>query len=278
MINKRVLLITLASSLILVGCASKPSTPIKSASPSKQVKPSKQAKRYSLDKDTAPDKPINVDHVENATPIYEPYSLGGNKNYTVHGKHYTIIKNASGFKQEGLASWYGKKFHGHKTSNGEIYDMYSMSAAHKELPIPSYVKVLNKDNGKTVIVRVNDRGPFHAGRIIDLSYTAALKLGVIHTGTAHVAIEVIKVDKPHQKHKKKALKHYVIQVASSQYKNRVETLAHNLSQKLSVKSYVNADKQRHRLFLGPFSDYLQSQKTLEQVKKLGYSSAFIKSY
>jgi rare lipoprotein A len=153
-----------------------------------------------------------------------------------------------------------------------------MSAAHKELPIPSYVKVTNKDNGKTAIVRVNDRGPFHPGRIIDLSYAAATKLDVIKTGTANVAIEVITVDKPTQTHKQEALSKFAVQVASSQHQDRVETLAQDLSQKLSVKSYVNSTNDTHRVFLGPFDDYMSSQKALERVKELGYTSAFIKSH
>ncbi|TFH90797.1 MULTISPECIES: septal ring lytic transglycosylase RlpA family protein [Vibrio] len=260
MINKQLLLPTLLASLVLAGCSSSPS------------------KRYSIDDDIAPDAPISVDHIEDATPQYEPYSLGGNSNYTLRGESYTIIKEPKGFKQEGQASWYGKKFHGHLTSNGEIYDMYSMTAAHKELPIPSYVKVTNKDNGKTTVVRVNDRGPFHPGRIIDLSYAAALKLDVIRTGTANVAIEVISVDRPTQTHKQEALPKFVVQVASSKHQDRVETLAQDLSQKLSVKSYVNSASDIHRVFLGPFNDYMLTQKALEQVKELGYTSAFIKSH
>ncbi len=259
MITKRFIFTVAAASLILAGCSSSPS------------------KRYSIDDDIAPDAPISIDHIEDATPMYEAYSRGGNSNYTLRGKNYTIIKQPEGFKQQGIASWYGKKFHGHLTSNGEIYDMYSMSAAHKELPIPSYVKVTNQDNGKTAIVRVNDRGPFHEGRIIDLSYAAALKLDVIRTGTANVAIEVITVGKPTQAHKQQALPKFVIQIASSQHQDRVETLAQNLSQTLSVKSYVSSDKKLHRVFLGPFDDYIATQKTLEQVKELGYTSAFIKS-
>lgn len=260
MINKQLLLPTLLASLVLAGCSSSPS------------------KRYSIDDDIAPDAPISVDHIEDATPQYEPYSLGGNSNYTLRGESYTIIKDPKGFKQEGQASWYGKKFHGHLTSNGEIYDMYSMTAAHKELPIPSYVKVTNKDNGKTTVVRVNDRGPFHPGRIIDLSYAAALKLDVVRTGTANVAIEVISVDRPTQTHKQEALPKFVVQVASSKHQDRVETLAQDLSQKLSVKSYVNSASDIHRVFLGPFNDYMLTQKALEQVKELGYTSAFIKSH
>lgn len=153
--------------------------------------------------------------------------------------------------------------------------MYSMTAAHKELPLPSYVKVTNTDNGKSTIVRVNDRG-LSPGRIIDLSFAAASKLDVIKTGTANVAIEVITVDKPTAQTKIQALKQFQIQVASSQHKDRVETLAQDLSQKLSVASFVNSEQEIHRVILGPFDDYTLTQKTLEQVKLLGYSSAFVR--
>ncbi|USD31863.1 MULTISPECIES: septal ring lytic transglycosylase RlpA family protein [Vibrio] len=253
------LLSILCAVILLAGCSSTPS------------------QRYTIDDDIAPNSPISVDHIEDANPQYEPYSLGGNSDYTLRGEKYKIIREPQGFTQEGMASWYGKKFHGHLTSNGEVYDMYSMSAAHKTLPIPSYVKVTNKDNGKTAIVRVNDRGPFHEGRIIDLSFAAATKLDVIRTGTANVAIEVISVGKPTEAHKQKALPKFVVQVASSQHEDRVRTLAQDLSQTLSVKSYVNSDKNIHRVFLGPFDDYMLTQKALEQVKLMGYSSAFIKS-
>ncbi|EEX35285.1 MULTISPECIES: septal ring lytic transglycosylase RlpA family protein [Vibrio] len=257
-INKA-LLGTLCAVTILAGCSSAPS------------------KRYTIDDDIAPDAPISVDHIEDANPQYEPYSLGGNSDYTLRGQRYQIIREPKGFTQEGQASWYGKKFHGHLTSNGEVYDMYSMTAAHKTLPIPSYVKVTNQDNGKTAIVRVNDRGPFHEGRIIDLSFAAATKLDVVRTGTANVSIEVISVDKPTEVHKQKALPKFVVQVASSQHEDRVRTLAQDLSQTLSVKSYISSDKNLHRVFLGPFDDYMLTQKALEQVKLMGYSSAFIKS-
>lgn len=257
----KVLTYTLSTCVILLaGCSSSPE------------------KRYSIDDDVAPETPISVEHIEDASPQFEPYSRGGNKDYSLLGGDYTIITNPVGFKQEGKASWYGKKFHGHLTSNGEIYDMYSMTAAHKELPLPSYVKVTNKDNNRTTIVRVNDRGPFHEGRIIDLSYAAALKLDVVRTGTANVAIEVITVDKPTEAHKVELLPKYVVQVASSQHQDRVRTLAQNLSQTLDVKSYISSTDDIHRVLLGPFSDYLITQKALEQVKKLGYSSAFIKSH
>lgn len=264
-------------SSVIVGCSSSPSEPEATpTSPPLSQSDRYQAERYELKDDVAPEKPMSVEHIEETIPQYEPYSLGGNKNYTVRGQRYQIIKNVEGFKQQGQASWYGKKFHGHQTSNGEVYDMYSMTAAHKELPLPSYVKVTNKDNGKSTIVRVNDRGPFHPGRIIDLSFAAATKLDVIKTGTANVAIEVITVKRPTEEVKIQALPQYQIQVASSQHQDRVETLAQDLGHKLSVASSVNSNKEIYRVILGPFDDYALTQKTLEQVKLLGYSSAFIR--
>lgn len=127
--------------------------------------------------------------VPDAEPRIEPYSTRGNKPYVVFGKKYTPITDQQPFKQTGRGSWYGKKFHGQKTSSGELYDMYKMSAAHPTLPIPSYARVTNLSNGKQVIVRVNDRGPFHSSRVIDLSYTAALKLGYIGHGSADLQVE-----------------------------------------------------------------------------------------
>ncbi|MGL4223779.1 MAG: septal ring lytic transglycosylase RlpA family protein [Vibrio sp.] len=233
--------------------------------------------RYEMSDDKAPDKPLSVEHIEDAHPQYEPYSLGGNKNYNLLGKSYSIIKDPKGFAESGKASWYGKKFHGHRTSNGEIYDMYSMTAAHKTLPIPSYVKVTNTDNGKTTIVRVNDRGPFHDGRVIDLSYAAAYKIGVVQAGTANVKIEVISVDKPTAPRPKINALEYVIQVVSSQHVERVRTLAQNLGQNLSVPSFVESADSHHRLYLGPFTDDDLTQNLLEQVKSAGYDSAFIKT-
>jgi len=156
------------------------------------------AGRYHLKKDRLPAQLKDVSRVSDATPRYEPYSAGGNSNYQIRGKAYHIIEDARDFTQTGLASWYGEKFHGHATANGEIYDMYAMTAAHKRLPLPSYLKVSNLDNGRQVIVRVNDRGPFHQGRIIDLSYAAAKKLDIVAKGTGRVSIEVITIPPPWQ--------------------------------------------------------------------------------
>ncbi|WP_192894145.1 septal ring lytic transglycosylase RlpA family protein [Guyparkeria sp. SCN-R1] len=127
-----------------------------------------------------------------AVPRDEPYSTRGNPDdYSVLGKRYTVLASNSGFRERGLASWYGKKFHGRPTSSGEPYDMYKMTAAHKSLRLPTYVRVTNLDNGKSVVVRVNDRGPFVDGRIIDLSYAAAHKIEMTGKGTVPVEIEVV---------------------------------------------------------------------------------------
>ncbi len=142
--------------------------------------------------DSAPAHALDISGIPEPVPRAEPTSRYGNRSpYTVLGKSYRVLERADGYVERGVASWYGQKFHGRQTSSREIYDMCSYSAAHKTLPLPSYVRVTNLDNGRSAIVRVNDRGPFHAGRIIDLSYAAAVKLGVDRTGTARVEVQAI---------------------------------------------------------------------------------------
>lgn len=144
------------------------------------------------EKDRGPDRPVSVGHIDEPVPKVEPRTRAGNSSpYKVLGKTYHVLQSPDGYKAKGVASWYGKKFHGRRTANGEVYDMYAMTAAHKTLPIPSYVRVTNIANRRSIIVRVNDRGPFHGDRLIDLSYTAAKKLGFENTGTANVTIEYI---------------------------------------------------------------------------------------
>ena len=130
-------------------------------------------------------------NVADAVPRHEPLSRGANQPYERFGKRYVPLTSVQSFKQRGVASWYGKRYHGNKTSNGETYDMYAMSAAHPTLPIPSYARVTNLANGRSVVVRINDRGPFLHGRIIDLSYAAAHKLGYTGAGSAQVEVESI---------------------------------------------------------------------------------------
>lgn len=132
-----------------------------------------------------------LDAIPNAVPRIEPLAAGANKPYVVFGKRYVPDTSDKPFRQEGRASWYGRKFNGVRTSSGERYNMYAMTAAHPTLPIPSYARVTSEVNGKTIIVRVNDRGPFHSNRIMDLSYTAAYKLGLIGPGSGRVVVERI---------------------------------------------------------------------------------------
>jgi len=144
------------------------------------------------DKDWGPDQEIDMSHVPDAIARYENRTIAGNKNpYTVLGKTYYLMDDERAYKERGLASWYGYKFNGERTSNGELYDMFAMTGAHKTLPIPSYVRVTNIDNKKSVVVRINDRGPFHDGRIIDLSYAAAQRLGITRMGTGRVEVEIV---------------------------------------------------------------------------------------
>lgn len=145
---------------------------------------------YYLD-DGPPDSSVDLDKINDAVPRSEPLSDTGNKPYAVFGRQYVPLKSNKGFRQKGKASWYGKKFHGKRTSSGEAYDMYKMTAAHTVLPIPSYAKVTNLKNGRSVIVKVNDRGPFKHNRVMDLSYAAALKLDIVKTGTGRVEIIAI---------------------------------------------------------------------------------------
>jgi len=142
-------------------------------------------------KDSVPDYVPDVDAIPEPEVRAEPRSRYGNRSYAVLGKRYQVLETADGYAEEGMASFYGKKFHGRRTSNQEVYDMYAFTAAHKSLPLPSFVRVTNLDNGKSVVVRVNDRGPFHAGRIIDLSYAAAVKLDFVRRGTARVEVRAL---------------------------------------------------------------------------------------
>lgn len=139
--------------------------------------------------------PIDVSHVKEPVPKAAAKSKYGNpKKYVVFGKEYKTLDSSKNFSQTGVASWYGTKFHGRRTSSGELYDMYALTGAHKSLPLPTYAKVTNLDNNKSLIIKINDRGPFHDDRIVDLSYAAAAKLGVLGKGTANVELTAINLD------------------------------------------------------------------------------------
>ena len=153
--------------------------------------------RYSQAHDSAPPHAVDVSHVKDAIPRAEPKSRYGNPpSYVVFGKRYHTLASSEGYSERGIASWYGTKFHGHRTSSGESYDMYRMSAAHKTLPLPTYARVTNLRNGKSVVVKINDRGPFVKGRISDVSYLAAQKLDFVQQGLAKVRVVVLDAGSP----------------------------------------------------------------------------------
>jgi rare lipoprotein A len=174
--------------LLIAGCASQP----RLHKSTRDRASNARAGGYYEDDGPPTDKHIDLGAIADAVPKKQPRSKYGNPDsYTTFGKTYHVLASAAGFTQTGMASWYGRKFEGQRTSSGAPYDMFKMTAAHKRLPIPCYVQVTNLDNGRRVIVKINDRGPFRKNRIIDLSYVAALKLGMVATGSAPVRIRTV---------------------------------------------------------------------------------------
>ena len=171
---------------MLTGCASVPSFKNESIST-----PSKKGGGYYLDDGPGDHPPENIDAIPDATPKVEPFNARANQPYIALDNKYTPMTSFYPYKERGIASWYGKRYHGKKTSIGEYYDMYSMTGAHTILPIPCYVRVTNTENGKSVIVRINDRGPFKKDRLIDLSFAAAYKLRLSDKGSGPVEVELI---------------------------------------------------------------------------------------
>jgi rare lipoprotein A len=169
------------SAIMLAGCGSSPSRPSGATKPG----------GYYLDDGPGSNPPANLDAISDAVPKLEPINRSTSRPYTALGHAYRPYTELTPYKARGVASWYGKRYHGQKTSSGEIYDMYAMTAAHTLLPLPSYARVTNVANGKSVVVRINDRGPFHQDRLIDLSYLAAQRLGLLGTGSGMVEVEAI---------------------------------------------------------------------------------------
>lgn len=242
--------------------------------------------RSVLSQDGAPKRDVDVSHVEDAVPKLEPVTRAGNRSpYTVLGKTYHVNFNAENFAQSGYASWYGTKFHGNKTANGEVYDMYAMTAAHKTLPIPSYARVTNVENGRQVLVRINDRGPFHDGRIVDLSYAAAKKLGILAKGTGKVLLEVVTAPGA-QRHAQPAAQVKSNQaVASMQTYLQVGAFTHersaaSLKRKLlpltnhAIVIVSDLAKPLYKVLVGPVAN---KQDLLALKKALGEAS-FIETY
>lgn len=251
--------------------------------------------RYTRSTDSAPDFVYSEPDMTDAQPRYEPYRELNHRPYTVLGKRYYPARTGKGYVTTGVASWYGQKFHGHLTSNGETYDMFAMTAAHKTLPLPSFVKVTNLDNGKTAIVRVNDRGPFHDNRVIDLSYAAAKKLGYHSKGTAPVKLEVIYVDEsqqvtvgnnptvswerfmgiePEPVPEMPAENGIFIQVAALSDLERAQSISNVLSTLYQVPAELPQENNIYKLRLGPLTDKFKAKMLLDDLKKNGYPSAY----
>ncbi len=213
---------------------------------------------------------------------------GTQRPYEIKGKTYYPLPSAEGFEQKGIASWYGKPFHGRKTSNGETYNMYSRTAAHKTLPMNTNVLVKNLDNGREMVVRINDRGPFVRGRIIDLSHTGATELGIINRGTARVYIsalgEAVTVEEEGQK-VKRFLPHedfnrgnFYVQIGSFTNKDnalRLKTKMEAKGHEVSVRLYDRGDKIFHRVQIRAGFEMADANKTLDLFTQMGYSGAFV---
>lgn len=224
----------------------------------------------SASRDGVPQRAIAPHEVKDAVPRREPITKAGNKSpYTVLGKRYYVLDTAAGYRKRGIASWYGRKFHGRNTSNGEVFDAYKATAAHRSLPIPSYVRVTNLDNNRSMVVRVNDRGPFHDDRIIDLSYGAALKLGFAAQGTAPVLLEVVSAnggtapDVP--------ARYNYVQAGAFSALSAANSLRDSLSRSMRWPVTVSTVKIRrqsiYRVRIGPLtsgSEVLAAQDALEQ--------------
>lgn len=201
--NPHRLILLIALAFILAACSSgniKPNAPAGDTGGTSTT-PSKGGGYY-LDDGPEDHPPENIDSIPDAEPHAEPLLARANRPYTALGVRYTPTTDYVPYKQTGIASWYGKRYHGQKTSSGEVYDMYAMTGAHTTLPIPSYARVTNPENGRSVIVRINDRGPFHSDRLIDLSYAAAYKLRLLEKGSGMVEVEAIDTRDPTQKRAK----------------------------------------------------------------------------
>ena len=257
MLNKHQSLFSLIIvSIFLVACSGNQNTV------SNQVTPS------------APKPRLSVVDVNGAVPRFEPPSRIGNADYDVLGQHYQVWNGIDKYNVEGVASWYGPGFHGKYTSNGELYNQEDISAAHKNLPLPSYVRVTNLDNGKRLIVRVNDRGPFHGDRVLDLSKGAASRLGILQPGTAHVHLELIHPPRPDNANQLIAKSQSrTIQLLATNDIIKAQKIANDVKSRFGVPSRVVAMNQMYKLHLGPL-EKPKADQLLAELRRSGFSGAF----
>lgn len=241
-------------------------------------------------KDGTPQHPRGFDpnQVRDAQPKLEPLSRYGNPDsYEVMGQRYTVMDSAANYVGRGKASWYGSKFHGKRTSSGEPYDAFKMTAAHKTLPLPTYVKVRNLENDREIVVKVNDRGPFHSERIIDLSYAAALKLGVYAKGTAEVEVVAIDPTGSGQWPSRATLANkdktaLFVQVGAFSEQENARRLQNRLRQSeissgIHVARGIDGKPRVFRVRIGPFDDRAKASRVAQNVVGLGISEAKIVS-
>lgn len=209
------------------------------------------AGRYQLSQDRGPNRQLRPEDIPDIEIIHEPPSRGGNRNYTLFGQHYVVMQSAVGYVEEGYASWYGEKFHGHTTSNGEIYDMFTLSAAHRTLPLPTLARVTNLENGRSVVLRVNDRGPFHPNRFIDLSYGAALRLGFVEQGVARVRVEALTPE--NTGHPLQEAELYWLQFGAFRDADHAQRVRDLVDRTLQQQPQVQSAGAVYRVRLGPVS-------------------------
>lgn len=250
LINPRWLTVSLLGLLVLTGCSAK------------------RHHRYSQGQDGAPDYKIDAASVPNPTPKAEPLSKSGNpKQYTVLGKTYYLRSSYLNYDETGIASWYGTKFQDYKTSSGEIYDLAKMTAAHKTLPIPCYAQVTNLSNGKQVIVKINDRGPFAENRIMDLSYVAAVKLGIWPKGTGLVRVQTIDPNHWQGLQQDVGVVHHVSVKANPQLymqlgafrskanaERLLERMQHVTQNPVSIRSFEKEGVVLYKVWIGPLAN------------------------
>jgi len=263
-----------ALALVLGGCATSPPTP---KQPAAVAAPAKPNSRYALAQDSAPLKPISADEVFDAIPRPDPILAVGNMSpYVIDGVTYQVIEDHRNYQERGIASWYGAKFTGHETSNGELYDVYQPSAAHKSLPIPCYARVTNLENGKSIVVRVNDRGPFHSDRLIDLSYAAAVKLGYMEKGTAPVEVEVIDVAGVEDRRDASYGMYRYLQLGAFGKESTARTLLEELQDLLSAPVFISpvdtGGTLLYRVRVGPVDNKQHLLALQQRLQDSGYDA------
>ena len=259
--NASLILSAVALGLALAGCGSAP--------PAKQASTPPKSGGYYLDDGPEATPPPNLDAVPDAVPREEPLHRFANRSYAVLGNTYTPQTERRAYSQEGVASWYGRRFHGKKTASGELYDMYAMTAAHPTLPIPSYARVTALDSGKSVVVRINDRGPFHSSRIIDLSYTAAYKLGYLGRGSSRVRVEAL--DPAAYDTQGDAIGQGIyLQVGAFSTADNAQKMLGRLTRMLELdasRTRVVLNGSLHRVQVGPYSSDDAAQEDRERLRE-----------